>query len=74
MNITPVNGGLRVGDWKIIVHKKVQELYNLHEDPNETNNLAATQPEKLKEMRDHYDTYAKQAVPPQSPEAETPED
>jgi len=74
LNTAPINGALRVGDWKIVVHKEAQELYNLRNDPNETIDLAITQPEKLKELRARYDFYAKQAVPPKSPEAEAAEE
>lgn len=48
---------LRVGDWKLILFKgkdnietKV-ELFNLAADPNEKNNLAQSQADKLDEMR-----------------------
>ena len=47
---------LREDDWKLVVlnaktpEKEVIELYNLADDLGETNNLAASQPEKTKEM------------------------
>ena len=47
---------IRQGKWKAVklnIFKKEQtiiELYNLEEDPSETNNLAAEYPEKVKEM------------------------
>lgn len=40
------------------------ELFNLREDPGEKHNLADTEPAKLKELRERYDTYAKAAVLP----------
>ena len=43
---------MRKGDWKLIyqhVTRKL-ELYNLHDDIGEKNNLAADQPEKLREL------------------------
>jgi arylsulfatase A-like enzyme len=40
------------------------ELYNLRDDPGETKDLAATQPEKIKELRQRYDAYLKAAVKP----------
>ena len=40
------------------------ELFNLRDDPSETQDLAATQPEKVKELRQRYDTYLKAAVKP----------
>jgi arylsulfatase A-like enzyme len=64
LNTAPSGGALRVGDWKIVVHKAKQELYNLREDPNEAADLAATQPQKLQEMNARYNAYARQAVLP----------
>lgn len=42
------------------------ELFNLAEDPNEKNNLAAAHPEKVAELRKKLDELAAQAVPPKS--------
>ena len=46
-------GIIRVGDWKLIEFFEDQrlELYNLRNDLSETRNLAATQPDKAKELR-----------------------
>ena len=43
---------LRVGDWKLIYRHRPQtlELYNLTTDIGERNNLAASEPERLKQM------------------------
>lgn len=64
---------IRMGDWKLLVGaggkaqgtqaKEVDQLYNLAEDLGETRNLAADQPEKLKELRAKYDDMMKSAVP-----------
>lgn len=56
--------GLRQGDWKIVWGKRqpepiAWELYNLANDPSEENNLAATQPEKTKELADLWFAWAK---------------
>jgi len=40
------------------------ELFNLRNDPSEVHDLAATQPEKVKELRQRYDAYLKVAVQP----------
>jgi arylsulfatase A-like enzyme len=40
------------------------ELFNLRDDPGETKDLAAAQPEKVKELRQRYDAYLKAAVKP----------
>jgi arylsulfatase A-like enzyme len=42
------------------------ELFNLAADPYEKENLAATQPERVKELRARYDAFAREAVPPKA--------
>jgi len=42
------------------------ELFNLKDDPSEKNNLASSNPEKVKELQAKYDAFAKEAVPPKS--------
>ena len=42
------------------------ELFNLAKDPSESENLAARNPEKVKELRARYDAYAAQALPPKA--------
>jgi arylsulfatase A-like enzyme len=86
LNATPNTGALRVGDWKLVLNGKVAaaegdgaddqpveksvELFNLASDPYEKQNLAAQQPDKVKELRARYDKLAAQAVPPkQKPKA-----
>jgi arylsulfatase A-like enzyme len=112
LNATPVNGAIRMGDWKLIVDDRpggAQEeegeeggssarrqarqqaaaagdgvaadakvmLFNLANDPGESTNLAAKNPEKVKELRAAYDKLAAQAVPPKAkpkdPNFKTPE-
>lgn len=46
--------------------KKQDELFNLAEDPNEKNNLAAAHPEKVAELKARLDQYAAEAMPPKS--------
>ena len=51
---------LRKGDWKIVaIYKKKWELYNLKQDPVELNNLAASNPEKLKSMIKEWEAMSK---------------
>ncbi|KAJ4153165.1 hypothetical protein LMH87_009666 [Akanthomyces muscarius] len=60
-------GALRKGDWKIVhiaerhggagVGDDGWELFNIAADPGETNNLAAQEPAKLKELLSHWDEY-----------------
>jgi arylsulfatase A-like enzyme len=42
------------------------KLYNLAQDPGESKDLAADQPEKVKELRAAYDQLAAQAIPPKA--------
>ena len=42
------------------------ELFNIAQDPNEKNNLAQQNPDKVKELRDRYNAIASQAEPPKS--------
>ena len=65
LNIAPANAAVRVGDWKLVCHKNGEkvELYNLATDPNEKNDVASANPEKLKELRAKYDKFASEAVP-----------
>jgi arylsulfatase A-like enzyme len=42
---------IRKGDWKLIKFwEGIHELYNLADDLGETNNLAAAEPDKVKEL------------------------
>jgi len=65
---------VRVGDWKIRLLEAPYgsgqwQLFNLSEDPTETTNLAAKEPEKLKELVAQWDTYvSRNGVFPADPE------
>ena len=50
---------VRAGDWKLHYEGKRDKswLFNLADDPTEQNNLAATQPEKLKQLRTILDAH-----------------
>jgi arylsulfatase A-like enzyme/dienelactone hydrolase len=77
---TPSRMALRMGDWKLLLNPNAQnagetssaddtvatavELYNLAADISESRNLAAAQPEKVKELRTRLDAFLKDAVPP----------
>lgn len=60
-------GALRKGDWKIVHFAKTQggagegdngwELFNIVQDPGETNDLAQAEPEKLRELLACWDQY-----------------
>ena len=72
---------LRKGDWKLVMNDKPYgtgdwELYNLSRDPSEAHNLAASEPEKVKELHAAWDQYVQEngvilAVPKEKPGART---
>ncbi len=47
-------GGMRDEDTKAVFYDKKWELYNIEADRNETQNLAQSQPEKLKELQNRW--------------------
>jgi arylsulfatase A-like enzyme len=53
---------LRLGDWKLITQGEgaaaKAELFNLAADPNETTDLAASQPEKVAELRQKLEEFS----------------
>jgi arylsulfatase len=56
------NRAVRAGDWKLVAkHAQPWELYDLSKDRPEAKNLAATHPDKVKELAAKYDAYAKRA-------------
>ncbi len=55
------NEAIRQGDWKLVrVHEGDWELYKLSEDPTELNDLSAKYPEKLSELRQKFEAFAKE--------------
>ncbi len=83
----PGKAALRMGDWKLLLNasekdaedatddtaksKGTVELYNLSDDIGEKNNLAAAQPEKVKELRARLESLLKNAAPPGNGTAKT---
>lgn len=80
INTTPNNGAIRAGDWKLVVSRgaddpdepaakkkdEAVQLFNLKDDPYEKTNLAAEEPERVKELQAKLQGYAKQAVAPKA--------
>ncbi len=54
------NRAVRLDQWKLVAeHGHQWELYDLASDRTEQNDLAATHPQKVKELSDLYDAWAK---------------
>ena len=54
------NRAIRNGDWKLVSkHSRNWELYDIAADRTEMRNLAAQQPERVKEMTAQWDAWAK---------------
>jgi arylsulfatase A-like enzyme len=57
--------GARVGDWKLVRNGDgTEKLFNLADDIRETKDLAATNPEKLKEVQAAYKEWDAKNIPP----------
>lgn len=66
-NVEPFRGAVRQGEWKLVwrcMLPTAAELYNLADDPNETTDLAAKNPEKVKELQARLEQLAKESVKP----------
>ena len=59
-------GSIRTGNWKLIefFEDNRLELYNLHDDLSETNNLAASMPEKARELHSQLVEWRKSVTAP----------
>ena len=56
------NACIREGHWKLVRnYPQPWELYHMEEDRTETNDLAALYPERVKEMADRYEAWAKRS-------------
>ena len=65
----PQHRVFRVGDWKIISknEKSPWELYNLARDGTETTDLAAQQPQRVREMAERWQVWHEGMSPMQKP-------
>jgi len=66
-NVEPFRGAVREGDWKLVWRTLLPqsvELFNLAEDPSETNNLAAAHPDIVVKLQKRLDALATGAVKP----------
>ena len=87
LNCTPFSGAIRRGNWKLAYNAHLNanyigpklnnnkfELFNLTDDPYEKINLLEKNPKKFQELKQRLEVYAKQAVKPNMPPNEMPED
>jgi arylsulfatase A-like enzyme len=87
LNVTPGNGAIRCGDWKLVhngnvgannagsdISQNTFELFNLAEDPYEKHNRSEKNPQKLRELKRRLESYAGQAVKPNVPPNRMPKD
>jgi arylsulfatase B len=66
-NVEPFCGAVRQGDWKLIWRTLLPssvDLYNLAQDPSETNNLAAAHPDKVAALQRRLDALAGESAKP----------
>ena len=65
--IEPFHAALRKGSWKLVwqatLPSKV-ELFNLAQDPSETTDLAAPNPQRVAELQQRIEALAREAAPP----------
>jgi len=66
-NIEPFRAAVRLNDWKLIWRPTLpssHELYNITEDPSEKNDLSASNPEKVMEIKKRIEDLAKGSAKP----------
>jgi len=66
-NIEPFRAAVRQGNWKLIWRPLIPstvDLYNLADDPSETNNLAAVYPDKVAAMQARIEALGREAAKP----------
>jgi arylsulfatase A-like enzyme len=66
-NVEPFRGAVREGNWKLIWRTLIPtsvDLYNLADDPYETNNVAAAHPDKVAAMQDRLNALGRESAKP----------
>ena len=66
-NVEPFRSGIREGNWKLIWRTPLPaavELYNIAQDPSETNNIAAEHPDIVASLQKRSNELASQMVKP----------
>ncbi len=60
-------GAARAGEWKLVLRKGREELYRLSRDASEREDLAATEPGRVRALREAYGTWAEGLAAPRWP-------
>lgn len=55
--ILPTRGSVRTQKWRLVKERKVWELYNMQDDPDETKNIAAQNPDVVKTLSADFDKW-----------------
>jgi arylsulfatase A-like enzyme len=66
IDVEDFRGALRVGEWKLVVYAALPtrvELFDVANDPEEADNVAATYPERVSEMMKKLTGYAYDMMP-----------
>jgi arylsulfatase A-like enzyme len=66
-NIEPFRAAIRQGDWKLVWRTTLPlsvELFNVAQDPYETSDVAAANPEKVAALQQRLNTLSKEAAKP----------
>lgn len=82
INSSPAGGAIRVGDWKLVIgrfineanlareqrnlNRKTPQLYHLPNDLAEQHDVASEHPAKVKELMARYAALAREAAPPKT--------
>jgi arylsulfatase A-like enzyme len=66
INVEDLRGAIRVGEWKLIVHSALPsrvELFQLSADPEEAENRAEREPDRVKDMLTTLNNFAYEMTP-----------
>ena len=66
LNVEEFRAALRIGEWKLVVHAalpRMVELFDISNDPEEAQNLADRNPERVSQMLVKLNDYAYEMVP-----------
>jgi arylsulfatase A-like enzyme len=66
INVEEFRGAIRSGEWKLVVHAalpRILELFDISNDPEEAQNLAERNPERVKQMLAKLNDYAYEMAP-----------